>query len=200
MIAPQAILSAILVLSVVLSAIVPSRRLLVVTLGAGIASLASTRLGVATTPQLLAEVPWDVLVILVALGLLSQLFAASRVFDRLAVAATRASRADPAKITLVFAIGMYLMSGIVNNLTALVLVLPVLLVLLRLTGAEQRYVSWTLGVLLVACNLGGAATPIGDFPAILLLGRARGERRNASPRARSRARPSSLGPRGRGSS
>jgi Na+/H+ antiporter NhaD/arsenite permease-like protein len=32
-------------------------------------------------------------------------------------------------------------------------------------------VSWTLGTLLVSCNLGGAASPIGDFPAILLLGR-----------------------------
>jgi Na+/H+ antiporter NhaD/arsenite permease-like protein len=52
-----------------------------------------------------------------------------------------------------------------------VLVLPVLHVLLKLMGTRQRYVSWLLGLLLVACNLGGAATPIGDFPAILLLGR-----------------------------
>ena len=74
-------------------------------------------------------------------------------------------------MTLVFAVAMYGVSGIVNNLTALLLVLPVLHVLLRLSAPSQRYVSWTLGALLVACNLGGAATPIGDFPAILLLGR-----------------------------
>lgn len=44
------------------------------------------------------------------------------------------------------------------------------LTLLRLIGASRRYLSWAIGVLIVACNLGGAATPIGDFPAILLLG------------------------------
>jgi len=66
--------------------------------------------------------------------------------------------------------GMFFVSGLVNNLTALVLVLPPVLVLLQLMGADRRYAVWLLGSLLVACNLGGAATPIGDFPAILLLG------------------------------
>jgi Na+/H+ antiporter NhaD/arsenite permease-like protein len=71
----------------------------------------------------------------------------------------------------VFGSAMYAVSALMNNLTALVLVLPVVLIILRVSGAGQRQVSWTLGTLLVACNLGGAATPIGDFPAILLLGR-----------------------------
>ncbi|MFS8068470.1 MAG: SLC13 family permease [Byssovorax sp.] len=167
----QIILSGILLAALLLQAFIPARRVLIVTVAAGAACLASTLLHVAPTARILAEVPWDVLVILVTLGLLSQVFAASRLFDRLAVWATRVSRADPRRITLVFAVAMYLASGVVNNLTALVLVLPVIHVLLRLTGTRQRYVSWTLGVLLVACNLGGAATPIGDFPAILLLGR-----------------------------
>lgn len=167
---PQIVLSAILVVTLILQALLPGMRVLIVTAGAGLACLAATLLGVAGTGSILAQVPWDVLVILVTLGLLSQLFAESRLFDRLAVAATRLSGAAPAKLLLVFAVAMYLASGIVNNLTALVLVLPVLHVLLKLGGSNQRYVSWTLGVLLVACNLGGAATPIGDFPAILLLG------------------------------
>jgi Na+/H+ antiporter NhaD/arsenite permease-like protein len=169
--ANEATLSALLLVAILLQALVPSRRVLVVTAAAGLACLTSTLLGIATTAELLRDVPWDVLVILVTLGLLSQVFAASRLFDRLAVGATRLSRADPRWIVIVFAVAMYVVSGVVNNLTALVLVLPVLHVLLRLTGTRQRYVSWTLGVLLVACNLGGAATPIGDFPAILLLGR-----------------------------
>ncbi len=169
--ASQLVLTSILAAALVLQALVPARRILVVTVAAGLTALASTLLGVATSAELLAGVPWDVIVILVTLGLLSQLFAASRVFDRLAVAAARASRADPSRVATVFAVAMYLVSGVVNNITALVLVLPVLLVLLRLSGASQRYLTWTLGALLVACNLGGAATPIGDFPAILLLGR-----------------------------
>jgi Na+/H+ antiporter NhaD/arsenite permease-like protein len=168
---PQAILSVILVGALLLQALLPSMRVLIVAAAAGMACLGATFLSVATPGRILADVPWDVLIILVTLGMLSQLFAASRVFDRLAVLATRFSRGDPTRVAITFAIAMYVVSGIVNNLTALVLVLPVLHVLLKLSGTSQRYLSWTLGLLLVSCNLGGAATPIGDFPAILLLGR-----------------------------
>ncbi len=168
---PQLALTAILVLTLLLQAARPAQRLLVVTGGAALASLVSSLTGTATTARLLAEVPWDVLVILVGLGVLSEVFVASRLFGVLAVHVTRVSRADPLRIALLFAVGMYLVSGLVNNLTALILVVPVLLILFKLVGVTQRYVSWTLGLLLIACNLGGAATPIGDFPAILLLGR-----------------------------
>ena len=165
----RVLLPGILVSALVLQALLPRRRVLVVTCAAGLTCLASALLGVATPPRLLADVPWDVLVILVALGVLSRMLAEARLFDRLAVVATRASRADAVRALAVFSIVMYLVSGVVNNITALVLVLPVLHVLLKLAGPRQRYVSWTVGVLLVACNLGGAATPIGDFPAILML-------------------------------
>ncbi|HVG63391.1 MAG TPA: SLC13 family permease [Hyalangium sp.] len=167
----QALLALILLASLLLQAFLPARRLVVVTAGAGLAALASALLGTATAPQLLADVPWDVIVILVTLGLLSQLFVESRVFGVLALWATRWSRAQPRRVLLLFTVGMYVVSGLVNNLTALLLVLPILLILFKLLGVRQRYVSWTLALVLVACNLGGAATPIGDFPAILLLGR-----------------------------
>lgn len=166
----QTLLPAILVVSIALQAVFARRRVLIVCSGAASACLVSSVSGVASTSDLLRDVPWDVLVILVTLGLLSRMLAESRLFDRLAVAATGVSRADPVRAIAVFAVVMYLVSGVVNNITALVLVLPVLHVLLKMTGPRQRYVSWTIGVLLVACNLGGAATPIGDFPAILLLG------------------------------
>jgi Na+/H+ antiporter NhaD/arsenite permease-like protein len=171
MTAAQAILTAILLGTLILQALVPATRLLIVTGGAALACFFSALLGVATTPKLLAGVPWDVLIILVGLGLLSEMLVSSRIFDVLALKACRLSRAEPRKLMLLFASGMYVMSGLVNNLTALLLVLPMLLIVFKLLGVRQRYVSWTLGVLLVACNLGGAATPIGDFPAILLLGR-----------------------------
>lgn len=166
-----ALLTALLVLTLVLQALVPGRRLLIVLCGAGLSCLASAALGLATTAQLLAEIPWDVLVILVGLGLLAELLVGSRVFGLLALAATRASGGDARRLVPYVAVGMYVVSGLVNNLTALILVLPVLLSLFQLVGVRQRYVSWTLALMLVACNLGGAATPIGDFPAILLLGR-----------------------------
>ncbi len=167
----QGLLAGILVAALVAQAALPARRLLVVSAGAALASLAAALTGTGTAPQLLAEVPWDVIVILVALGLLSQLFVASGVFGVLALGVSRWSRARPRRVVLLFAVGMYAVSGLVNNLTALLLVLPVLLILFKLLGVTQRYTSWALALMLVSCNLGGAATPIGDFPAILLLGR-----------------------------
>ncbi|HVJ89444.1 MAG TPA: SLC13 family permease [Labilithrix sp.] len=165
------VLTGILVLTLIVQARFASVRMLVVLTGAGAASLASALFGFGGSRELLAEVPWDVLVLLVTLGLLSEAFVEARLFAVVAVRAAELSRASPVGVALVFGGAMYVVSALMNNLTALVLVLPIVLIILRVAGAGQRQVSWTLGSLLVACNLGGAATPIGDFPAILLLGR-----------------------------
>lgn len=165
------LLPAILIVTVAAQALLPAYRLLCVSAGAAAACLVSAAFGVGTTRQILADVPWDVIVLLIGLGFVTEIFAATRVFGVLAARISRWSRGEPRLILVMFSVAMYLVSALVNNLTALLLVLPILLILLKLLGVSQRYVSWTLGSLLVACNLGGAATPIGDFPAILLLGR-----------------------------
>jgi Na+/H+ antiporter NhaD/arsenite permease-like protein len=166
----QAILPAILVVALVLQAAWPRYRLLITLSGAASSCLTTSVLGLGHASQLLADVPWDVIVILVGLGLVSEVFVEARLFGVVAMQACRYSGADPRKIALLFALGMYLHGGLVNNLTALLLILPMLLGLYKLVGVTQRYVTWSIGLLLVACNLGGAATPIGDFPAVLLLG------------------------------
>jgi Na+/H+ antiporter NhaD/arsenite permease-like protein len=169
----QAILPAVLVVTLLAQAVLPRFRLLIVMSGAAMACLASSVLGLGHPQKILADVPWDVLIILVGLGLLSEVIVASRLFGVLAARACRASRADPRKIAVLFTAGMYLHGGLVNNLTALLIIMPMLLGLFKLIGVRQRYVTWTIGLLLVTCNLGGAATPIGDFPAVLLLGQAK---------------------------
>lgn len=167
------LLPALLVITLAVQAFRPKQRVTIVVLGAAASCLSSTLGGGPRTQEILAAVPWDVLIILVTLGALSNVLADARLFERIAVWVARASRGDPRWLYLVSAVAMYLISGVVNNLTALLLVLPVVLLLLRLLGPSQRYLSWSLGLMLVACNLGGAATPIGDFPAILLLGAGR---------------------------
>ncbi len=161
---------ALLVATLAAQAALPRVRLLVVLLGAGAAALYTALTG-GSAAALLVEIPWDVLVIVVSLGLLSELLGRSRVFHVVAVRAIVLSGGSPVRLGLLAVVGMYAVSGLVNNLTALLLVLPVLLGLVKLLGVSRRYLRWTLGPMLVACNLGGAATPIGDFPAILLLGR-----------------------------
>ncbi len=154
------------VMVIIAQARLPERRLAIVLLGAGLAMF-MLGVGGGNPRAVWAALPWDVLVILGALGVVSEVFARSRLFTRLAVATTRRIQASPATLVPV---SMFVVSGLVNNITALMLVLPVVLSILQLAGTTARHLRWTLGALLVACNLGGAATPIGDFPAVLLLG------------------------------
>ena len=159
-----------LVLTVVAQAVLPAFRLQIVLAGAALACLGATLSGVATPAQVFAGVPWNVLLILVALGLFTQRLADTQVFGRASVLMVRVARARPLAILVLAAVGTYAVSCVVNNLTALFVILPVLLTVFALAGVTQRFLVWTLGLMLVACNLGGAATPIGDFPAVLLLG------------------------------
>ena len=167
----EALFAGVLASAIALQALLPRYRLLVVLAGAAVAATLTTVLGTGTVPQLFAEVPWDVLLILVALGIFAELLAASNLFGLSSVYVTERSKAKPALLLLAFGVGTWAVSGVVNNLTALLMVLPVLLSVFALINVTQRYLSWCVGVILVACNLGGAATPIGDFPAVLLLGK-----------------------------
>ena len=159
-----------LVLAVVAQALWPAWRLQIVLGAAALSCLGAAAGGVAGASDVLAAVPWNVLVILVALGLFTERLAATRVFGIASVVMVRAARARPRALLVLAALGTYGVSSLVNNLTALFVTLPVLLTVFALAGATRRFLSLTLGLMLVACNLGGAATPIGDFPAVLLLG------------------------------
>lgn len=165
------LLIALLIATILLQAYLPRLRILIVLSGAATATIISTLIGNASARELLSLVPWDVLVILVSLGMLSELFVAGRAFSVLAVWAARWSRGTAMGVLLVFGVTMFVISALMNNITALVLVLPVLIVLLRVVSPSATASRWIFGTVLVVCNLGGAASPIGDFPAILLLGR-----------------------------
>ena len=171
MLTPQWLFASLLVLALVLQALLPGYRLMIVMAGAALACAGAATLGIASVSAVFAGVPWNVLLILVALGLFTHRLAATQIFGLASVGLVRLARAQPVALLVLSAIGTYLVSSVVNNLTALMVLLPVLLTVFALSGVSQRYAAWTLGVLLVACNLGGAATPIGDFPAVLLLGR-----------------------------
>lgn len=168
---PQVGFAVLLAATLVAQAAWPRLRLLIVLAGAALACGGSAALGTASVAQLFAGVPWNVLLILVALGLFADRLAATHVFGLAALGVTRLAGARPLALAVLFGVGTYAVSGVVNNLTALLVVLPVLLTVFMLVGVTQRFAVWTLGLLLVLCNLGGAATPIGDFPAVLLLGR-----------------------------
>lgn len=156
--------------TLVAQALWPAYRLLIVLGGAALACLGAAVTGVAQVGTVFAGVPWNVLLILVALGLFTQRLAATQAFGLASVGLVKLARAQPLALLVLATLGTYAVSCVLNNLTALLVILPVVLTVFALSGVTQRFAVWTLGSMLVACNLGGAATPIGDFPAVLLLG------------------------------
>ena len=167
----SAFFALLLMLTLVAQAALPSHRLLIVLSGAALSCLGAALSGLGGLERVFAGVPWNVLVILVALGLFTRRLADTRLFGLASLALVRLARARPLALLLLATLCTYAVSMVLNNLTALLVILPVLLAVFALAGVSQRFLVWALGLILVACNLGGAATPIGDFPAVLLLGR-----------------------------
>ena len=64
---------------------------------------------------------------------------------------------------------MFLISSCLNNITAVLMILPIVMVLLKTLEVDRRYVSVFFATILALSNLGGAASPIGDFPAIIIM-------------------------------
>lgn len=64
---------------------------------------------------------------------------------------------------------MFLVSSTMNNITAVLCVLPCVFVLFKVIVPDKRYLSTFFAVLLATSNLGGAASGVGDLPAILIM-------------------------------
>lgn len=72
---------------------------------------------------------------------------------------------NPAPVQLILLIVMYVFSMLVNNLAALLVMLP----LIRRLGTTFHFdTKRFLTVIIIASNVGGASTNIGDFPNILI--------------------------------
>lgn len=113
--------------------------------------------------------PFEVIAIFIALDCFSSMVVATGVTNRLAVAMARWSRGARAR-TMVAGVAILIATCAVgNNLTHVGLVLPVLLVILGSLEVDRRYATAYLAMTVAVINLAGAATPIGDFPALLIL-------------------------------
>lgn len=156
--------------TIILQAIKPDLRMAIVLTGSALCASIAVGTGSSTMNELWNGIPWNVVSILIALSLFTQAVLPSNAMGVLALKASGFCKGRESRILWVFPVMMFVLSGIVNNLAAMNVILPVLLATLKILAPSQKYVDLLLAALLVACNLGGAATPIGDFPAILLLG------------------------------
>lgn len=119
--------------------------------------------------SIMSHYSYNVLVILIVMELFTNLIAETGIMQLLAVKIAELSKGQKRHCLMLFGIMMFFISAFLNNITAVMMILPIVIVLLKSLDVDKRYVSVFFAVILALSNTGGAASPIGDFPAIVIM-------------------------------
>ena len=122
-----------------------------------------------TVKQIMSNYSYNVLVILVAMELFTGLIAGTGIMQKVAVRLAELSKGRKRLLLLWFGTFMFAISGGLNNITAVMMILPIVFVLLKALECDEKYIGLFLATILSLSNTGGAASPIGDFPAIVIM-------------------------------
>lgn len=112
---------------------------------------------------------YDVLVILIVMELFTNCIAETGIMQFLAIKIADFSQGRKRLCLMLFGGMMFLISSCLNNITAVMMVLPVIFVLLKTLEVDRKYVAVFFATILALSNTGGAASPVGDFPAIVIM-------------------------------
>ena len=112
---------------------------------------------------------YDVLVILIVMELFTNCIAETGIMQYLAIKMADYSQGRKRLSLMLFGGMMFLISSCLNNITAVMMVLPVIFVLLKTLEVDRKYVAVFFAGILALSNTGGAASPVGDFPAIVIM-------------------------------
>jgi Na+/H+ antiporter NhaD/arsenite permease-like protein len=145
-------------------AIIATERLdrTVAALAGGVAMVV---LGVVTQEEAFAAVELDVILLLASMMVIAGVLRETGFFQWVAIRSVHAAGGDPVRLLVVLALVTAVLSAFLDNVTTVVLIAPVTL-----------FVAATLGVSplpflisqILASNIGGAATLVGDPPNILI--------------------------------
>lgn len=112
---------------------------------------------------------YDVLAILVIMELFTNLITETGFMQMLAIRIAELAKGQKRLCLMLFGGMMFLISSCLNNITAVMMILPVIFVLLKALEVDRRYVCVFFASILALSNTGGAASPVGDFPAIIIM-------------------------------
>lgn len=112
---------------------------------------------------------YDVLTILVIMELFTNLIAGTGIMQMLAIRLAELAKGQKRLCLMLFGGMMFLISSCLNNITAVMMILPIIFVLLKALEVDRRYVCVFFASILALSNTGGAASPVGDFPAIIIM-------------------------------
>lgn len=119
--------------------------------------------------QVMSDYSYDVLVILIVMELFTNLIAETGVMQLLAIKIAELSKGRKRLCLMLFGGMMFLISSCLNNITAVMMILPIVFVLLKTLEVDRKYVRLFFAAILALSNTGGAASPVGDFPAIVIM-------------------------------
>jgi Na+/H+ antiporter NhaD/arsenite permease-like protein len=115
--------------------------------------------------EALKGIDWNTIGTLAGLMILMAIAQRSGIFEYVAIRAAQLSRAHPALLLLLLQLATFVISALLNNVTTALLVAPVTLAVAR----ELQIPPYPLLFAeIVASNVGGAATLIGDPPNIMI--------------------------------
>lgn len=112
---------------------------------------------------------YDVLIILVVMELFTGLITETGLMQLLAVKLAEISQGRKKRCLVLFGVMMFLISCFLNNITAVMMILPVVFILLKTIETDESYIGLFFATILALSNTGGAASPVGDFPAIVIM-------------------------------
>ena len=135
------------------------------TLAALLGAVAVILLGIVTQEAGFEAVDWNVIFLLFGMMVIAGVLRRTGVFGWLAVRTVRVARGEPLAILLLLAGITALLSAFLDNVTTIVLLVPVTLYIA--TTLRLSPIPFVLAEVL-ASNIGGTATLIGDPPNILI--------------------------------
>ena len=112
---------------------------------------------------------YDVLVILMIMELFTNLIAETGIMQLLAIKIAEMSQGKKRFCLMMFGGMMFMISAFLNNITAVMMILPIVFVLLKTLEVDRSYICAFFATILALSNTGGAASPVGDFPAIVIM-------------------------------
>jgi len=135
------------------------------TVSALLGGVAMILLGVLPQKQAFHAIDWNVIFLLAGMMAIANILRETGLFQWIAVQAVKLGRGDPFRILIILSLVTAVSSAFLDNVTIVVLVAPVTL----FVAASLRVSPLPFLIAeILACNIGGTATLIGDPPNILI--------------------------------
>lgn len=122
-------------------------------------------LKILTQEQAFLEIDYNTLALLISMMVIVMITKRSGVFEYLAVKTVKVAKGEPVKILILLSIITGLLSAFLDNVTTILLILPVTFVVAK--DLEVNPVPFVIAEIF-ASNVGGTATLIGDPPNIMI--------------------------------